>query len=199
MLKWADPGDGAITGWQYRRKEGTQPYGAWQNIQNSDASTTSHTVTGLTNNTTYSFRVRALKPNADTPGVAVDRWRLGNVGANGEVTLSWTKPTTSTSITNWEYRQRTGAGTYGRWTDIESYPVVSPSTLTFTTADWNQNQDVQIKLASKPPADVKLKLSAETDLRFSKSELTFTTTNWDTDQTVGIRLAAQPQADTTMT
>ena len=48
-----------ITKYQYRQKAGTGAYGSWTDIASS-ASATSHTVTGLTNGTTYTFQLRAV-------------------------------------------------------------------------------------------------------------------------------------------
>ncbi len=59
-LAWTDPSDSAITKWQYRQKAGSGSYGNWTDVPSSSATTTSYTVTGLTNNTTYAFEVRAF-------------------------------------------------------------------------------------------------------------------------------------------
>ncbi len=57
-LAWAAPsetGGAAITGYEYRVKAGTGEYGAW-----IAATTSPFAVTGLTNDTAYSFQVRAV-------------------------------------------------------------------------------------------------------------------------------------------
>ena len=59
-LNWDDPNDASITGWQVQYKEGDGNYGDWMDIPNATATTTSHTVTGLTNGTRYAFRLRAV-------------------------------------------------------------------------------------------------------------------------------------------
>ena len=60
-LSWDDPSNSDIAGYQYRRGTGdTVTWDDWVTISNSDADTTSHTVTGLTNGTEYSFQIRAV-------------------------------------------------------------------------------------------------------------------------------------------
>ena len=66
-LSWISGGDGGseITRWQYARKEGSGNFGSWTDIcetanDSGCPDRTSHTVTGLTNGTTYRFKVRAV-------------------------------------------------------------------------------------------------------------------------------------------
>ena len=59
-LNWTDPSNSNITGWQCQQKEGAGDYGSWTTILGSTAATTTHTVTGLTNGTVYTFRIRAV-------------------------------------------------------------------------------------------------------------------------------------------
>ena len=74
MLAWTDPGDASITNYQSRHKAGTSfsdgDDNLWMDIADSGASTTSHTVTELTNGTEYVFQVRAV--NAGGPGTVSD-------------------------------------------------------------------------------------------------------------------------------
>ena len=65
-LSWTDPSNGTITGYEVQ-----QDGGGWVGISGSDASTTSYTVTGLTNGTQYTFQIRAVN-NAGS-GSASDR------------------------------------------------------------------------------------------------------------------------------
>ena len=64
-LTWRAPasdGGSSITGYEYRQSKdgGTNWQPDWTAIANSDAKTTGHTVSGLTNGTTYTFAVRAV-------------------------------------------------------------------------------------------------------------------------------------------
>ena len=55
-------GSGTITRWQYQQKgENDTGYGSWTDISGSNNTTLAHTVTGLTNDTEYTFKVRARK------------------------------------------------------------------------------------------------------------------------------------------
>ena len=63
-LSWNDPNRSTITSWQYRQKAGSGSYGSFMTISGSSATTTSHTVTGLTNGVTYTFQVFAVASNA---------------------------------------------------------------------------------------------------------------------------------------
>ena len=65
QLSWTAP-SGTITGYDYSQNDGD----SWTAIADSDASTTSHIVTGLTPGTSYTFKVRA--ENAEGDGSASD-------------------------------------------------------------------------------------------------------------------------------
>ncbi len=128
-LRWTDPGDNSITRYQVRQKAGSGNYGNWADIDGSSAATTRHTVTGLTNDTAYTFRIRAM--SANTPGpesaevtatpVSVAAPTSLTARASTEVpdvvTLTWAM-TANETIDSWRYRTRQGSGNFGRWVDI---------------------------------------------------------------------------------
>ena len=127
-LSWTNPSDSGITGYQVRYKTSTESdYGEWGNITNSDASTTSHTAENLEAGTTYKFQIRAV--NSAGRGETSDAVTavmapaaptgLQAVAKHQSVALSWTDPNDS-SITEYEYRQKTTGGSYGSWTDMTS-------------------------------------------------------------------------------
>lgn len=61
-LSWINPGNNAITKWQYRKRvfQGSWTDGDWTDISGSGSNTTSHKVTGLINGTRYFFQIRAV-------------------------------------------------------------------------------------------------------------------------------------------
>ena len=75
-LRWQLPasyGDIELTGYQYRvRARGGAWSPDWTRIPHSVATTTSHTVTGLTNNTRYTFEVRGINSKGGGPAARVE-------------------------------------------------------------------------------------------------------------------------------
>ena len=59
-LTWDPANDDTISRWEYQQKQGTGDYGAWTSIASSDADTTAHALENLTNDTQYTFRLRAV-------------------------------------------------------------------------------------------------------------------------------------------
>ena len=60
-LSWSNPNNATITKYQYHHIYALE----WTDIPGSGASTTGHTVTGLTNGTLYAFQVRAVNAGGD--------------------------------------------------------------------------------------------------------------------------------------
>ena len=142
-------GFSAITSYEIRQKTGDTDYAPWAVIIGSDATTATHTVTGLTNGVAYQFEIRAVNANgkgaasatrsvtiATTPGRPRS---LTAVPGNGQVALSWTASSDGGSpIVSWQFRLESAAdgGTIGAFddawvtipgsnADTSSYTVVS--------------------------------------------------------------------------
>ncbi len=150
-LAWSLPGTGgsAITKFQSRRKIGAAAYGNWTDIPSSGTATTDHTVTGLTNGTAYTFKVRAVNNVGDAPDSNEVRVTPATVpgtisdlsaeAGHRRVTLAWTVPGGG-AITEFQYRGKAGSGAYGNWAKIpesgagtKSYTVTALSDGTLLT------------------------------------------------------------------
>ena len=66
-LAWTDPSDSSITGYSVRHATSTSALASasWTAISGSTATTTTHTVSGLTNGTRYHFQLRAANSVGD--------------------------------------------------------------------------------------------------------------------------------------
>ena len=98
-------------------------FGSWDDIVGSDAATTSHILTGLTNDTAYAFRVRAVNtfgasdPSdyvSETPKASYAPARPLNFSATqtgaGQVELTWDAHRYPLSVTGYAYSQNDGGG-----------------------------------------------------------------------------------------
>ena len=109
-LSWTAFNDGGstITKFEYRQKT-SGSYGSWMDISNSP-STVSHTVTGLTTGTAYTFQVRAMNG-------------VGNAGVSNEATATPGYAQTSADVT---YVSNIGQGS----DDVHSYSDFRAQTFT---------------------------------------------------------------------
>ena len=135
-LTWNAPSDGGspITGYEYRYNSGS-----WNTIPSSP---TSYTVTGLTNETTYTFEIRAV--NANGPGaistiaakpvliVTAPHAPTGFIATpeSWQVNLAWSTPSNGGSpITRYEYSYNPTLGYAANWNII---PGSNASTTSYT-------------------------------------------------------------------
>ena len=131
-LRWSAPsrdGGSSITRYEYRYREEDGDYGGWVTVSGG-ASSTSTTVTGLDNGTSYEFQVRARSdigpgPESNTasatlaesvPGAPTG---LTATGGDGSVTLNWGAPADGGSqILRYEYRYAAAGETYSDWATV---------------------------------------------------------------------------------
>ena len=105
-------GSGAITGWQVQQKASTDSdFGTWQDVA-SISQSLSYTITGLTENTSYQFKVRAV--NATGNGVASDA-STAVAPTDESLTASTVEATTATLTIgnhsgNWHYKYTSPSG-----------------------------------------------------------------------------------------
>ena len=131
-LDWANPKNSSITGYEVLQKSDDGDDGAWDTIEGSDSTTTSHTIDGLENGERFSFWIRAVnfrgvgaqsdevtaapvKPGAP----AAAELSAASTEKAGQVLLSWTLAD-DPSITEWQLQRREGDADFGdEWTAID--------------------------------------------------------------------------------
>ena len=161
-LNWDNPNNPEITKYQVSVASTGQPF-TTSDIPGSNAATTSHTVTGLTNGTTYSFVIRAFsgsrsrdavesvtatplaplpppEPEDDDPGLVPSTVSLAVLrGGAGRFSLKLdTAPTATVAVT---VSVSDGKG----WmVDTDPGSPGKQTTLLFTPTNWNQPQEVVV-------------------------------------------------------
>ena len=66
-LSWSAESTTGVTHWEYRQRQGDAAWGVWTRIAGSDAATTEHSVSGLTEDARYSFHLRPVCGNVAGP------------------------------------------------------------------------------------------------------------------------------------
>ena len=66
-LTWSAESTTAVTHWEYRQRQDDGAWGGWTRVPGSDAATTGHTVSSLTEDTRYSFHLRAVSGSDNGP------------------------------------------------------------------------------------------------------------------------------------
>ena len=118
----------------------------WANMGGSTAGTTSHFVTGLTNDVKHTFAVRAVNDGGESgrsDQVSAEPVGAGSVPVKprnfsavqigtGEVRLEWGQVADPLNVTGYEYKQDTGDGN-GTWTPIDPSNATTVSGLSVDT------------------------------------------------------------------
>ncbi len=159
-LSWSMPSgawDSSVTAYQYQKKEGSGDWGAWTQ-GSSSRSTTKHTVTGLTNGTTYSFQVRAMslslpglasgEASATLPALAPSKPETPTLEvANNKLLVSWTAPADNGfSIIDYDVQYKRSSA--NPWTEWESSATsTTPSTIISGLTN-GRSYDVQVRAAN---------------------------------------------------
>ena len=126
-LGWRSPADFTISGYEYQQKTGGDFGDDWTSIPGSRSGTTFHIVTGLTNDTSYTFRVRAVNAAGEsdssgeqsaTPGGAssapgIPEGFAARQTGVGQVELTWEASSNPLDVTSYQLRQNNGS-----WTTI---------------------------------------------------------------------------------
>ncbi len=173
-LSWANPVNSLITGYEFQRRPSGGEWGSAKGIVGSNANTITYVVTGLTNDTAYTFRVRAVSGNTDgawsdasaavTPTSASTArpavpTNLAAVAGDSQVVLTWDNPG-NTAITSYEVRQRTGSADWGTWAAIASS---SATTVTHTVTGLTNGVTYQFQVRAATGNQDALKSLTPTD------------------------------------
>ena len=141
-----------ITKYQF---QGDRSGRGWQDISGSDANTTSHTVTGLTNGQSYTFRVRAV--NRAGPGQASDSAEATPMGPPDQpvgltatpdansVILDWSAASADENITRYQFQ---GDGSGRGWQNI---PGSDASTTSYTVTGLNNVRTYTFRVRAVNP------------------------------------------------
>ena len=183
LLEWDDPDDVSITGYQARYGPTNTSLPEWSdehNIDGSNAGTTRHPATNLTNGTEYTFEVRATNTAGpgdassvtSRPGPPAAPDSLMATARVGVVGLAWADPHDG-GITGYELRYGDDDGSLPAWSVISgssdtttSHPVpdlINGTLYTFEVRAANAvgaGDSSRVKAIPVPAAPVRLEATA---------------------------------------
>ena len=163
-LSWDNPGEHGITSYQYRHQTATETEWNpnWTDIPSSNANTTSYTVQNLTNLTSYTLQVRALRgleegpassTSANTPdGAATAPDAPSHLSTRQEdqgFTASWRSPAHEDErapVTSYQVEYREIGTT--RWQDT-SVPSDDCCSTTITSLRNRHHYEVQVAAVNR--------------------------------------------------
>ncbi len=143
-LSWTAASDNgsSIQRYEYRKRSGSGSWSGWSTVAGYSSARTK-TVTGLTNGTVYTFEVRAkngvgygaaASKSATPAGVPGTPGSLSAVRGDEQVSLSWTAASANGSTISWyEYRKRSGSGSWSGWSTVAGYSSARTRTVTGLT------------------------------------------------------------------
>ena len=199
-LSWDSPPSGyGITMHRYRYE--VTDSGSWTSWTELSAATTTATITGLTNGTSYRIGLAAktsagwsatvhasatpldatptTAPTTPAPKAAAPPGAPGGLkasGGHGSVDLSWTDPADNT-ITGYRYRTKTGSGGYGSWQTITGAGASTVShTITGLTATGT-GYDIELQAGNSAGWSTAARASATTGLAQSPTGVAATPRN----------------------
>ena len=138
-LSWNSLSGTQIQRFQVRYSRTNLVAAVWTNIPGSNHTTTSHTVTGLADETTYVMQIRAVNANGVGPNVsfAVVTTLAQTVAPSGftvtggfrKLDLAWTAAAATVAVDRYQHRLSTDGGDTWRrdWTDITGSDATTTS------------------------------------------------------------------------
>ena len=163
-LRWSNPNDSDITGYQYRVSDddGSTWDPDWTDVPNSNANTTSHTVRDLTNSIPYTFQLRALRGTDTSTATQITATPLGpptapgtprNLSAadrDGGLFVSWSGPPQDSraSVTSYPVRYRR-AGSSASWTNVSRSNTDDRTSQLITGLTNRRHYEVQVAATNR--------------------------------------------------
>ena len=163
-LRWSNPDDNDITGYQYRVSDddGNTWNPDWTDVPSSNANTTSHTVRDLTNSVPYTFQLRVLRGTAISLPSQIDATPLGPPTAPGTPTdlglahrddalsASWTRPREDSRVpvTSYPVRYRR-AGSSASWTNVSRSDPDDRTSQLITGLTNRRHYEVQVAAVNR--------------------------------------------------
>ena len=162
-LSWSYSGTVPVTGWQQHHKAGSKTWESWANVPSSTGTTRSYTVTGLTNDTLYTFEVRGVNGNGNgtasnqataTPKEPVPPApTLSATAGNKQIALSWTY-SGSVTVTHWQYRRQSDIQDFSEgqpantkiWGPWANVPSSTGTTRSYTVTGLNNGSEYGFEL-----------------------------------------------------
>ena len=156
-LSWTAGSDGGspITSWKYTKKVDNAWDADWTTIPSSGATTTSYTVSSLTNGKAYTFKVRAVNARGDgaesdesdevTPSdTPAKPTGLTVTGGDTTVKLTWTSGGNGGSaITGWKYTKKVDGDWDDNWTEV---PNSGADTTSYTVPSLTNGKAYTFKV-----------------------------------------------------
>ena len=163
-LRWSNPDDNDITGYQYRVSDddGNTWNPDWTDVPSSNANTTSHTVRDLTNNVPYTFQLRVLRGAKISLPSQIDATPLGPPTApdtptdlglahrDDALSASWTRPKEDSRVpvTSYPVRYRR-AGSSASWTNMSRSDPDDGTSHLITGLTNRRHYEVQVAATNR--------------------------------------------------
>ena len=171
-LEWTDPEDASITGYQVRYWETGTSMPEWSHDHDvdSEASTTTHTVEGLTNGIEYTIEVRAIAGEVPgesagvtaTPRPGRPRGLIASAGVT-TVTLTWVDPEDA-SITGYQVRYWETGTSMPEWShdhDVDSEASTTTHTVEGLTNGIEYTIEVRAAAGEVPGESASVRVMLE--------------------------------------
>ena len=156
--QWCDPLDGASVApltLQARKQSGSGAWTDWVGVPSSQKTTVTHSVSSLDQALVHRFQTQAVNANGDlgigSEWAVVVPLRAQAGAAAGTVQLGWDAP--GRSIDGWQYRFKSGSGSWGAW---QAVPESDRTTLSHAVPSLTDGVSYQFQVQAMHRGKVKV-------------------------------------------